>query len=342
MKIISIIGARPQFVKAAVFRKYCRENGVNEILLHTGQHYDHKMSDGIFKELRIKSADIKMHLDKRTHGGMTGELIGKIESVLLHEKPDFVNLYGDTNSTLSGALAAAKLNIPVIHIEAGLRSFNKVLPEEVNRVLTDHVSTYLFCPTATAVENLKNENITKNVFHVGDITLDAVSNFRSEFKLPRNINLSSNKPLAIMTVHREATVVSKTRLTEIIDYCKEFSNVHQIIFPIHPNTRQKIIDHSIDVQGITLIDPVSYLEMQGLLTHAELVLTDSGGLQKEAYFHGCSCITLRDETEWVETISAGWNRLWKAPSTEITPKVHINEYGEGKTCQKIFEALNFK
>ena len=248
-----------------------------------------------------------------------------------------MNVYGDTNSTLAGALAASKLHVPLVHIEAGLRSFDKRMPEEINRVLTDHVSDYLFCPTFTAVNNLRNENIVEGVFHVGDIMFDAVKMFQTKFTLPTNVKINPQKKLAVMTVHRADATSDPLKLNDIVRFCDEFTDQYQIIFPVHPNTRNKIKGYSIDIGGLELIDVVAYLEMQGLLSIAELVLTDSGGLQKEAYFHGCECITLRDHTEWTETIESGWNRLWTHTGDHTQNK--ILEYGDGTTTNKVVNII---
>lgn len=339
MKILSIVGARPQFIKAAVFRKYCDEHEVEEILLHTGQHYDPEMSTKIFSDLKVRAPDISHSLKARTHGGMTGEILECVESAICKLKPDFVNVFGDTNSTLGGALAASKLHVPVIHIEAGLRSFNKSMPEEINRVITDHISDYLFCPTQDAVKNLHDENIKKGVHLVGDIMYDAVKIFEDEFLPPSNINTTQDKPLAVMTVHRADTTENPEKLRKIIEFCKQFAETYDIIFPAHPNTSTKLNNYSIDLDPIQLIQPLPYIEMQGLLKIAQLVLTDSGGLQKEAYFHGCDCITLRDETEWIETINSGWNRLWNKLDEQPKPKKTITDYGNGNVCELIFKQL---
>ena len=338
MKILSIIGARPQFVKAAVFRKHCDENGIEEILLHTGQHYDPEMSTKIFEDLDVRKPDISYKLSARSHGGMTGEILEVVEKKIVETKPDFVNVYGDTNSTLAGALAASKLHVPVIHIEAGLRSFNKKMPEEINRILTDHVSDYLFCPTMDAVKNLNAENITDGVHHVGDIMYDAVKIFSDKFYLPNQIKLQQGKKLAVMTVHRADTTSDAKLLQEVMSFCNSYAEEYQIIFPVHPNTRNKLKEFNIHMGKINLVGPVSYLEMQGLLKKANLVLTDSGGLQKEAYFHKCDCITLRDETEWTETIAAGWNRLWKQRGLDKI-KDPINMYGSGDVANRIIDKL---
>jgi UDP-GlcNAc3NAcA epimerase len=339
MKILSIIGARPQFIKAAAFRKFCLENGVNEILLHTGQHYDPEMSTNIFSDLDIKKPDFKINLKERSHAGMTGELLAKIESLIIKTKPDYVNVYGDTNSTLAGALAASKLHVPIIHIEAGLRSFNKNMPEEINRIITDHVSDFLFCPTFASLKNLKKENITNGVHHVGDIMYDAVKHFSKYFKFPDIKNKNLTKKLAVMTIHRADKLSDPTKLKEVISYCERFCDDYNLIFPVHPHTKNKLNEYNVNTGAIELIEPLKYLEMQGLLEKSDLVLTDSGGLQKEAYFHKCECITLRDETEWLETIDAGWNKLWKSNSP-IPDKKYIDEYGKGDSASRIIEILN--
>lgn len=337
MKILSIIGARPQFVKAAVFRKHCDEDGIEEILLHTGQHYDPVMSTNIFEDLDVRKPDIFNNLTARSHGGMTAEILEHVEKAIIDTRPDFVNVYGDTNSTLAGALAASKLHVPVIHIEAGLRSFNKKMPEEINRILTDHVSDFLFCPTTHAVNNLHDENIIDGVHHVGDIMYDAVRIFADKMYLPRNIKVQHGRNLAVMTVHRADTTSNPKLLQEVMSFCDTYSDEYQVVFPVHPNTRNKLQEFAIETGQISLIYPVSYLEMQGLLQASTLVLTDSGGLQKEAYFHGCDCITLRDQTEWLETIDNGWNRLWK--NQNVQDKKDILDYGDGRSVAKIFTYL---
>ncbi|MDA9781114.1 UDP-N-acetylglucosamine 2-epimerase (non-hydrolyzing) [Amylibacter sp.] len=330
MKILSVIGARPQFVKAAVFRDYCLNNNVKEILVNTGQHYDPWMSNGIFHELNVPDADYNFTINERSHASMTAEMMKNIETTINHEKPDFVNLYGDTNSTLAGALVAYKLNIPVIHIEAGLRSFNKIMPEEKNRILTDHSSSILLCPTKTAVTNLKNEGIVRNVHHVGDIMFDAVTNFKQLFTFPKNIK-ADGRELALVTLHRVENLSDKTKLVSIIDYLRTFSSRYQLIFPIHPNTLKYLKNYDINYDFLTTIHPLIYTELQGLLADVSLVLTDSGGLQKEAYFHRKECITLREETEWVETINSGWNVTWQGK--RLNKKYDIDDYGDGRFCE---------
>ncbi len=342
MKIMSIVGARPQFIKAAAFRKGCLDNGIDEVLFHTGQHYDFNMSNVFFEQLNVKPPDMTYDLKNRSHGGMTGELLTVLEESFLKHKPDVVNVYGDTNTTIAAALAAAKLHIPVSHIEAGLRSFNKKMPEEINRVLTDHVSSFLFCPTITAVENLQNENITEGVYHVGDIMSDSVQLFKERFIIPDIVKKrEEGLGLAVLTIHRAENVNDITVLKSILDYCKSLSKDYLIVFPVHPNTSNKIKSFGLDLTCFEVIEPLSYLELQGLINSSDLVLTDSGGLQKEAYFHRVPCVTLREETEWTETISSGWNRLWKV-NNYASERSEIADYGNGDTTQKILEVLTKK
>lgn len=341
MKIVTVVGARPQFVKAAVLRKLFLENGINEILIHTGQHYDHNMSTVFFDEMNIKPADYFCSLEKRSHGGMTGEILETVEVVLKKEQPDFCLVYGDTNSTMAGALAAAKLHIPICHVEAGLRSFNKKMPEEINRVLTDHISELLFCSTSEAVNNLANENITYGVFQVGDIMYDAVKLFASTLDVETivvDLVERDDRQLACMTLHRQENVKDPELLNEIIRFCCSFQNEYQIVFPIHPNTANKLQAYGINTDGLTIINPLPYMAMQALVSSSKLLLTDSGGLQKEAYFHQTRCITLRKETEWTETIESGWNRLWQSEGY-IQDPVPITEYGNGDAGMKIINLL---
>lgn len=339
MKIMTVIGARPQFVKAAAFRSACKECSVEEILVHSGQHYDPNMSIDIFDELEVEPPDFYFNLTHRRHGSLTGEIMIKFEQLVVEQKPSLVNVFGDTNTTLAAALVAAKLNIPVSHIEAGLRSYNRIMPEETNRVLTDHVSSFLFCPTLRSVSQLAHEGITENVYHVGDIMYDCVKKFRSRFRFP-SIDLKSRRPIAIFTLHRAENVNKRGKLKELIDFAKQYLSDYEVIFPVHPNTANKINEFKMDVSMFTVIPPTSYLETQGLLQRADLVLTDSGGMQKEAYFHRVKCITLRSETEWPETIASGWNSLWN--SNEVTHKEtqEIPDYGSGRTAYEILSVLD--
>jgi len=343
MKIVSVVGARPQFVKAAVLRKYFSDNGIEEILVHTGQHYDENMSKVFFDELKIKPAEYSLSLKNRSHGGMTAEILTEIEKILLKENPDACLVYGDTNSTLAAALAASKLHIPVCHVEAGLRSFNKKMPEEINRILTDHVSSVLFCSTSESIKNLELEGVTDGVHHVGDIMYDAVRLFAGEdgntWNSEDNIEIDTTRELACLTLHRQENLASTDRAKAVVDYVKSYVNCYQFIFPIHPNTKNKLLLHGIDLEGIDVIDPLSYTKMQNLLASCDLLFTDSGGMQKEAYFHGKRCITLRDETEWVETISHGWNRLWISEEYVCEP-MKIVEYGDGFSAEKMAKLLS--
>lgn len=339
-KIVSVVGARPQFVKAAILRRLFDESDkYEEILIHTGQHFDEKMSDIFFDELEIKAPEHHFNINGKSHGSMTGEMLATIEDVLLQEKPDMCLVYGDTNSTLAGALAASKLHIPVVHVEAGLRSFNKRMPEELNRILTDHVSELLFCSTFTSVENLKNENITKGVHHVGDIMYDAVVHMKRKTEAVTEIQgISLEGPIAACTVHRAENTDDKAILSEILEYLNSYTKEYKVVLPVHPRTANAVRKHGLSFGDITTIEPVGYREMQALLGASQLVFTDSGGLQKEAYFHGVPCVTLRNETEWVELISHGWNRLWRTP--DYAPRRKIEEYGNGDTGERILEIID--
>jgi UDP-GlcNAc3NAcA epimerase len=341
LKIISIVGARPQFIKAAVLRElFEKTEDITEILIHTGQHYDVSMSDIFFKDLNINPAEYKLGIHGSGAGDTTGRMLAEIEKVLVLEKPDAVLVYGDTNSTLAGALAATKLHIPLIHVEAGLRSFNKKMPEEINRILTDHVSDILFCSTQTGIDNLKNEGITDNVFHVGDIMYDATLRAirEKEFvKELQGIDLTVQN-IAACTIHRAENTDNPKNLKEIFHYLREQCNKYQIILPIHPRTKKAIQLHNVDTGRINLIDTIGYFEMQALLSASKIVFTDSGGLQKEAFFHQVPCVTLRNETEWVELVSSGWNRLWKNEDF-LKPRFAVQEYGVGDCGVKIVEHL---
>lgn len=340
IKILTIVGARPQFIKAAILRRlFKKHKAFTEILVHTGQHYDNKMSDIFFEDLEIDRPEYHFNINSKSHGQMTGEMLSSIEEVLIKERPTACLVYGDTNSTLAGALAASKLHIPVIHVEAGLRSFNKLMPEETNRILTDHISNFLFCSTEIAVKNLFNENIKDNVFAVGDIMYDAVLHTRSKsqnIKFIQGVNLEAGR-LATCTLHRAENTDNKKTMIEIIDYLNSYSEKYNIILPLHPRTKNSLEKYNLSFGEVTTIDPIGYMEMQALLSSSQLVFTDSGGLQKEAYFHGVKCITLRNETEWVELIDNGWNRLWKV--NDYLDEKPIYEYGEGTTGVQILKYL---
>ena len=340
LKIATVVGARPQFIKAAVLRTLAPTFGIEEVLVHTGQHYDHAMSDVFFSELGVKPADFKMNLGQRSHAAMTAEIMTNLEKILQSDHFDWCLVYGDTNSTLAAALTAAKLHIPVCHVESGLRSFNKSMPEEINRILTDHVSDLLFCPTRESVKNLQRENIVDRVHHVGDIMFDAMKMFacKERDRVLEHLSISPERPIALVTLHRADTLGSKHRMKEIIEYVRDAGRDYQLVFPMHPHTRHKLNEYAISLNGFHVVDPQSYLSMQALLSYSGLVMTDSGGLQKEAYFHGVRCITLRDETEWLETVSNGWNRLWKNESYLCNPKP-IDDYGSGTAGKAILQKL---
>lgn len=350
MKIATVVGARPQFIKAAPVSRVLRQNHT-EILIHTGQHYDANMSDIFFEELHIPKPDYNLGIGSGRHGAQTGATLEKVEDVLIQEEPDALLVYGDTNSTLAGALAAAKLHIPVLHIEAGLRSFNRNMPEEINRVLTDHVSRLLFCPTDTAVKNLAQEGITEGVYQIGDVMYDAFlynkELAKKQSQVLDTLDLGSSEYI-LCTIHRAENTDNLSRMREILTALSQVSK--PVILPLHPRTRKIIQEQGLDTllsSSIRIIEPVGYLDMISLEVNASKLLTDSGGVQKEAYFAGVPCITMRDETEWVETVQVGWNRLTGADSqkilsaaTEFTPPRNRPEiFGDGASAEKFVEIL---
>jgi len=343
MKVLSIVGARPQFVKASIVSKILRQHH-DEILLHTGQHYDKEMSEVFFDIMNIPEPDYNLEIGSGPHGWQKARMLEGIEKVLMEEKPDWMLVYGDTNSTLAGALAAVKLHVPVAHVEAGLRSFNMRMPEEVNRKLTDHVSRLLFCPTQTAVDNLNKEGIDQGVHIVGDVMYDAAMQYSQldTDVLERN-GLKPHNYL-MLTVHRPANTDNIQNLRNIFDALEG----HDVIFPAHPRTVNIMKEKNIRLpQGIQMIKPVNYVESLALTGNASKLLTDSGGMQKEAYFLGTPCITLREETEWVETIELGWNILTGADPEKISHAVtrfapsgeRPEIYGDGNAGQKIVSIM---
>jgi UDP-GlcNAc3NAcA epimerase len=352
MKVLSIVGARPQFIKAAAVSRVLRDKH-QEILVHTGQHYDQNMSEIFFRELDIPEPDINLNVGSGDHGFQTGKMLARIERVLKKERPDLVLVYGDTNSTLAGALAAAKLHIRVAHVEAGLRSFNRLMPEEINRIIADHLSDLLFCPSQTSVDNLAAEGIKKGVHLVGDVMADALIHVTHHACTFSNIldryNLTEKEYL-LATVHRPENTDDPTRLMNILT---AFSRIEEkIIFPVHPRTRQKIVALSMDqlwpsLNNLMLVDPLGFLDMVRLEQGARLILTDSGGIQKEAYWLAVPCITLRDETEWVETVETGWNLLTGSDAERIIEAVYSfcpNSaqqvlYGDGKASNRIISLI---
>lgn len=321
MTILTVIGARPQFIKAAVVSRKLREReGMQEVIVHTGQHFDANMSDVFFDELDIPRPNHHLGIGGGTHGQNTGRMIEAIEDVLLQEKPDLLLVYGDTDSTLAGALAAAKLHIPVAHVEAGLRSFNRAMPEEINRVLTDHVSSKLFAPTETAVKSLAAEGIEGDSVHnVGDVMYDAALYYGDKVEQTSRILTQlglSSKGYVLATLHRQENVDNRTRLAKILQGFA--ASDKPIVMPLHPRTRKRLQEFDLSLpSSVRAIDPIGYLDMVMLEKHAALIATDSGGVQKEAYFHRVSCITLRDETEWVELVGVGANRLVGADVEKI-------------------------
>ena len=361
MKILTIVGARPQFIKAAmVSRAILRHSAahpdvpVTEEILHTGQHYDESMSRVFFDQMSIPAPAVNLNVGSGLHGAMTARMLAGIEKEILDRKPDLVLVYGDTNSTLAGALAAVKLHVPVAHVEAGLRSFNRRMPEEINRILTDQVSSLLFCPTHTAVKNLTDEGITKGVHHVGDVMYDAALVFgeiaERESTILDALDLTPNKYL-LATVHRAENTDDPVRLQSIMSALQELAVTATVIFPVHPRTRSKLdlLNPKSKIQNLKFINPVSFLDMVQLEKHAAVIATDSGGVQKEAFFYGVPCVTLRDETEWVELVEAGWNRLClpddpqtitRAITTAIgTSGEPVHPYGQGAAAARILQIL---
>ncbi len=354
MKVVTIVGARPQFVKAWPVSRALRDARVHECLVHTGQHYDDRMSQIFFDEMGIAPPARNLGIGGGGHGEMTGRMLIEIERVLIEESPDAVLVYGDTNSTLAGAVAAAKLCIPIAHVEAGLRSYNRSMPEEHNRVLTDHCSTLLFCPTGTAVANLRQEGVVEGVHLVGDVMLDAVRHFgsvaRERSKILEVAEVAAGD-FHLATIHRAYNTDDPSRLAQIISALAALDR--PVVLPIHPRTRQRLESSGFDLQrpdraSLRLIDPVGYLDMLQLEQSAAAIITDSGGVQKEAYFFEVPCFTLRPETEWVETVDAGWNTLvtndpqalssamrsWSRPSGALPAF-----FGEGDASERIARLL---
>lgn len=350
MRVLTVIGARPQFIKAAPLSAALRRHH-EEFLVHTGQHYDSNMSDIFFEELGLPLPDVNLGVGSGTHGAQTAQMLTGLEALMMQQKPDAVLVYGDTNSTLAGALAASKLHIPVVHIEAGLRSFNRLMPEEINRVLTDHVSRLLFCPTPTAVDNLAREGIIKGVVLTGDIMFDAVlmnrERARTHARVHHLLPMLHKEPYALVTIHRPANTDNAQNLSAIVKALNSLEM--RVVLPLHPRTRGMLVNTALSfAEHVSVIDPVGALDMIALLESAKVVITDSGGLQKEAYMLKVPCVTVRTETEWVETVASGWNVL--AAPEEIVVKVaallaavpneHPPFYGDGKAAEKMVSALD--
>jgi len=367
-KIMTVIGARPQFVKAAVVSRLIRSEAwtdrFSEILVHTGQHYDENMSAVFFREMRIPEPDVNLGIGGGSHGEMTGRMLLALENLILERKPDLVLVYGDTNSTLAGALAASKLLVPVAHVEAGLRSFNKMMPEEQNRILTDRLSTWLLCPTDTAVRNLSREGMEDpgpgtdptadypRIVNVGDVMYDASLFYRSiaaarptEDRILRRLGI--DRPFHLLTMHRAENTDDRGRLASILSALGK-SGIRSIVFPLHPRTRKMLETFGMDVPGnIRVIEPVGFLDMLDLEESSTSIITDSGGVQKEAYFFGKPCITLRNQTEWTETVESGWNCVVGADPEKIVEAVSASQpseprpllYGDGNAGNRILEVL---
>lgn len=361
MKLLTVVGARPQFIKAAVISRNIAEHNLThtkifEEIIHTGQHYDDAMSDMFFRDLKLPKPVVNLNVNKGTHGEMTGQMLEKLEQQMLQRKPDCVLVYGDTNSTLAAALAAAKLKIPIAHIEAGLRSYNRNMPEEINRVMTDHLSSILFGPTQQSIDNLTKEGITKNVSLVGDVMFDSFKYYRKQisdearqlFMAKHNLR---HKEYILATCHRAENTESKQKVIEILETLGKLAKEFKVIFPMHPRTQKHIEQYNLShlLEKILVLPPATYEDMIILLEQARFVITDSGGLQKEAWFSETPCITLRTETEWPETLVNNNNRLSPPVLTDILSAClqaskhtfipSLNAFGDGSTGRKIVDKL---
>ncbi len=359
MKIITVVGARPQFIKAAAVSRVIATyyaGQIEEQIIHTGQHFDDNMSKVFFDDLGIPEPHHHFAISGSHHGAMTGKMLEAVEGVLLKEKPDWVLVYGDTNSTLAGALAAAKLHIPVAHVEAGLRSFNMRMPEEINRILADRISSLLFCPTETAIRNLKNEGVNEGLHNVGDVMYDVALYYQDRARLQSTIlsdhGLSLGK-FALATCHRAENTDDPQRLRAILSALSSLAKEIPVVLPLHPRTRKLVTQHDLSVflTPLVVTEPLPFLDMVALEQAAKLILTDSGGVQKEAFFYGVPCITMRDETEWGETVESGWNRLVTPHVGEIVAAAKESmskplaanayaPYGDGRAAEKILRLLH--
>lgn len=357
MRVANVVGARPQFIKAgAVSRALRATAGIREIIIHSGQHYDENMSDIFFQELKLPRPDYDLAIGSAEQGAQTGRMLEAIEKVLLQTMPDWVLVYGDTNTTVAGALAASKLHIPVAHVEAGLRSFNRRMPEEINRVVTDHVSDVLFAPTCAAVENLRREGVADGrVLQVGDVMHDVALYYgeraQQQSTILERMSLSSGQ-YVLVTVHRAENTEDPVRLRTICSALAALARNHPVVFPVHPRTRKVFRQHGLEdeLTNVLLHTPLGYLDMTMLEKHAAVIATDSGGVQKEAFFHRVPCVTLREETEWLELIELGWNRLAPptdavtiiravAAASETRPETLSFPYGRGRAALAIVERL---
>ena len=360
MKIITIVGARPQFIKAAaVSKEVAKRKKVSEIIIHTGQHHDENMSDIFFRELGIPNPKYNLGVSGGTHGLMTARMLESIEGVLLKEQPDALMVYGDTNSTLAGALAAVKLGIPIAHVEAGLRSFNMTMPEEINRIVTDSVSKMLLCPTENAVNNLFVEGKKTGVHNVGDVMFDIAISYKEIAKSQSHIHTTLNvkaRDYVLATCHRAENTNDKVRLYQILKGLADISGQMKVIFPMHPRTRKLVDEYGYQemLQDVIITEPLSYIDIVALEQDARLIVTDSGGMQKEAYYYETPCITTRDETEWTETVEQKANALTGADSDKIIesfeklisgtwqPNFEAKPYGNGHAAEKIVNILELQ
>jgi UDP-GlcNAc3NAcA epimerase len=339
-KILSVVGARPQFIKAApVSKALAAHGGLAEVMVHTGQHFDDNMSSAFFEELELAAPAYQLGIHGGGHGVMTGRMLMALEEVMVREQPHAVLVYGDTNSTLAGALSAAKLRLPIGHVEAGLRSFRQ-MPEEINRALTDRVSRWLFCPTPGAVDNLAREGMTQGVHFVGDVMFDTSlmmqARARASSTILARLGLAAGG-FQLASLHRAENTDERSALERAVRYLAAAAREAPVVMPLHPRTRAAVASFGLDLGPIRSVDPVGYLDMIALIDGCSRVLTDSGGLQKEAYFFRKPCVTLRDATEWPETIEAGWNRLWGDAAYE--PRREITAYGDGHAAEKVIELL---
>jgi UDP-GlcNAc3NAcA epimerase len=355
LKILTIVGARPQFVKAAALsREFKKYSEIKEVIIHTGQHFDENMSSIFFSEMEIPAPAYNLNINGLGHGAMTGQMLEGIEKIIITEKPDFVLVYGDTNSTIAGALAAKKLHVKVIHVEAGLRSFNMQMPEEINRILTDRISDFLFCPTDTAVQNLKNEgydNIKATILKCGDVMEDTARYYAiksdSKSTIMSHLNLA-NIPFILGTIHRAENTDNPENLRNIVQALNQINEHTKVVVPIHPRTK-KIIENNQLATHFTITEPLGYFDMITLLKNSSMVITDSGGLQKEAFFFRKYCITMREQTEWVELVTNGYNFIagtnldtifshyQKLINQNFPPA--LNLYGDGGACKSICDAI---
>jgi UDP-GlcNAc3NAcA epimerase len=348
VKVLSLVGARPQIIKEAVLHEAFNVRGVQEVLVHSGQHYDYSMSDVFFKVLNIREPDHNLNVGSGKHGEMTGKIMMEFEKIVEKERPDIIVVYGDTNTTLAGAIVGAKLKIPVAHVEAGLRQHPKDMPEEINRVLTDHVSKLLFCPSQLAVENLKKEGITDGVHFVGDVMFDLYKKMEKHFKYDclESLNLEENNYL-VLTLHRDFNVDRKEVLEKILSALAKVAEKFKVVFPIHPRTRNRVKEFGVQdyLKNVIVVEPLDYLNLMGLVKKCWKVITDSGGLQKEAYFAGKRAIVLMPDTGWRELVEVGWNKL--ASADELLELIledeevpyPVNLYGDGHSAEMIVEII---